>query len=514
MVNMASTHLALLQFLNQLAEAANACAPEDHAAIKEFTELAELTAECDSDGNVTRRASEARRKVANPAMVSTPMKRAVEAKRSRMLKLSKRATDAFAETSVALALAVQAQIELMTYEEAKPLEGNRKAKDTGLEINEDIQTFLNWLDEERLPSYVFGRLTITEKAMFARLIRDAREDPYYERNDNVWTLLFGAGLLEAPQAAPTDDQRKAMALALSRHQGSSASLRKDLEDRLGRRLDVSESFAASMEIIAKRADQLGDQEWRLLFCAANEQISEDAEIIGGILGYDMKGKQRIEAAITSITNTARLAQDYKDDAFTIAVAALVAGVDECAKRQRDIERWVELVFNGYFYEESSVTKFVDEPEQFWALFALALKLSGLDRKYPYRETADRKIVDQIEEEVPLYPFNGFERAWEESSYVADASAEAETSPTIEPFANSSSAGQSDIAPPDGAVVHAAVDVPHDIEFSHPPNSLVIWQGMPAVASDILKPAEPHSPCFDFPQTLQQPLRPIRQEDLE
>ena len=239
MTDTTSPYVDLLKFLSQLADAAKAGTAEDRAAIEEFTQLAELADECDADGNLTRRASEARRKLANPSMASTPMKRAVEAQRAKMLKSNKRATDLFMKAAEALGLALQDSIAFKTYDEAKPLEGNRKAKDTGPEVNEDIQHFLNWMDEERLPPYVFGRLKIAEKGLIARLIRDAREDPYYERKDNVWTLLFGAGMLEAPQAAPTDDQRKAMAMAWSRYYGSSGSLRKDLEARLGRPLDVS-----------------------------------------------------------------------------------------------------------------------------------------------------------------------------------------------------------------------------------------------------------------------------------
>ena len=231
-----------------------------------------------------------------------------------------------------------------------------------------------------------------------------------------------------------------------------------------------------MEVIAKRDDELGDQEWRLLFCAAKEQISEDAEIIGRILGYDMQGKQRIEAAITSINNTARLARNYENDAFAIAVASLVAGIDECATREYPIEEWPQLILNGYFKEISSVTKFGRDSKQFWALFALAMKLSGLDRKYPHRETADRSIVDQIEDDVPLYPFNGFDRAWEVSSYVANAFDAAEAGPLIEVSASSSAAYVSDIAPPEDAVVDAAVELPFSAEISSPSNSLVIWQG--------------------------------------
>lgn len=514
MTDPTSTYLALLKFLSQLADAAKAGTAEDRAAIEEFTQLAELADECDADGNLTRRASEARRKLANPSMASTPMNRAVGARRAKMLKSSKRAIDLFMKAAEALGLALQDSIAFKTYDEAKPLEGNRKARDTGHEVNEDIQHFLNWMDEERLPPYVFGRLKIAEKGFIARLIRDAREDPYYERKDNVWTLLFGAGMLEAPQSAPTDDQRKAMAMAWSRYYGSSDSLRKDLEARLGRPLDVSESFAASMEVIAKRDDALGDEEWRLLFCAANEQISEDAEIIGRILGYDMQGKQRIEAAITSINNTARLARNYENDAFAIAVASLVAGIDECATRQYPIEEWPQLILNGYFKEISSVTKFGHDPKQFWALFALAMKLSGLDRKYPYRETADRSIVDQIEEDVPLYPFNGFDRAWEVSSYVADSSDAAEAGPLIETSANLSAAYVSDIAPPDDAVADAAVELPLSAEISSPSNSLVIWQGVHVDAPDIASSAGQHSLSFDDPQTQSQPIRPIRQEDLE
>ena len=514
MTDTTSTYLALLKFLSQLADAAKAGTAEDRAAIEEFTQLAELADECDADGNLTRRASEARRKLANPSMASTPMNRAVEARRAKMLKSSKRATDLFTQAGVALGVALQDSIAFKTYDEAKPLEGNRKAKDTGHEVNEDIQHFLNWMDEERLPPYVFGRLTIAEKGLIARLIRDAREDPHYERKDNVWTLLFGAGMLEAPQAAPTDDQRKAMAMAWSRYYGSSGSLRKDLEDRLGRPLDVSESFAASMEVIAKRDDALGDEEWRLLFCAAKEQISEDAEIIGRILGYDMQGKQRIEAAITSINNTARLAHNYKDDAFAIAVASLVAGIDECATRQYPVEEWPQLILNGYFKEISSVTRFGHDPKQFWALFALAMKLSGLDRKYPYHETADRSIVDQIEDDVPLYPFNGFDRAWEVSSYVADTTDAAEASPLIEASASSSAIDVSDTAPLEEAVVDVAVELPLSAEISSPPNSLVIWQGVHAEAPDIAIPAGQYSPSFENLQTRPQPIRPIRQEDLE
>lgn len=514
MTDTTSSYLALLKFLNQLADAAKAGKAEDRAAIEEFTQLGELADERDADGNLTRRASEARRKLANPAMVSTPMPRAVEARRAKMLKSSKRATDLFTEAGVALGVALQDSIAFKTFDEAKPLEGNRKAKGTGQEVNEDIQHFLNWMDEERLPPYVFGRLTNAEKGLIARLIRDAREDPYYERKDNVWTLLFGAGMLEAPQAAPTDDQRKAMAMAWSRYYGSSDSLRKDLEDRLGRPLDVSESFAASMEVIAKRADELGDQEWKLLFCAAKEQISEDAEVIGRILGYDMQGKQRIEAAIASITNTARLAHDYEHDAFAIAVASFVAGIDECATREYPIEEWPQLILNGYFKEISSVTKFGHDSKQFWALFAFAMKLSGLDRKYPYRETADRCIVDQIEDDVPLYPFNGFDRAWEVSSYVADTTDAAQASPLIEASASSSAAHVSDIAPHEDDVIDAAVELPRSAEISSPPTSLVVWQEVQADAPDIAIPAGQHSPSFDNPQTVPQPIWPIRQEDLE
>lgn len=514
MTDTTSTHLALLKFLSQLADAAKAGTAEDRAAIEEFTQLAELTAECDADGNLTRRASEARRKLANPEMVSTPMKRAVGARRAKMLKSSKRATDLFTQAGVALGVAIQDSIAFKTYDEAIPLEGNRKANKPGREVTDDIQSFLNWLEEQDIPAYVFSRLTIAEKGLIARLIRDAREDPYYERKDNVWTLLFGAGMLKAPQAAPTDDQRKAMAMAWSRYYGSSDSLRKDLEDRLGRPLDVSESFAASMEVIAKRDDELGDEEWRLLFCAANEQISEDAEIVGRILGYDMKGKQRIQAAITSITNTAHLAQNYKNDAFAFAVASLVAGIDECAKRQYPIEEWPQLILNGYFKEISSITKFGHDPNQFWALFALALKLSGLDQQYPYRETADRKIVDQIEDDVPLYPFNGFDRAWEVSSYVAAAAAEAETLPPSEGSAILSATYVSDTAPPEDAVVDAIVDVAYDAGSSPQPNSLVIWQEAHAYTPVVVQPREPQNLSFDYPQTLQQPIMPIRQEDLE
>jgi hypothetical protein len=418
MVNMKFTNAHCMKLLNQLADLAKIAAPDDIADVEAFLALQEKAYEVDSGGRRTRAASEARRMLANPHMVSTPMARSIAARRKKSLKYAAQANEAFVKAVGALGVAIQAELELAAHQEAETLPDNRKGDPQVDTAEADLKFIEVWLRDMGIKPYELARLPHAKRDLIARLLNDARND----RADNVWPLLFHAGLLSTPGVELTPHERALLAEACDRNQFDHATLLRDLEHQTGEKLDVSASFAASCELIAQRAAELGSVEAMLIFCAHGEQVSREADIVSAMLPTPVDDRWRIEAAIQSIKMTGETAHALRNDDIAKAVASLVAGIREADTRGHDKAEWISLILHNFVEKSSFVTQFSDEPRQFYALFTLALRLSGLDQKYPYREVAPQEILDRVIDEVPFRETDNFDRAWEVSSYVAEAEA--------------------------------------------------------------------------------------------
>jgi hypothetical protein len=511
-VNMTFTGLPLLEFLSRLSELAKIAAPDDRAAIDKFVALNKKALEVDKEGRRTRAASEARRTLENPEMVSTPMKRGIAAKRKKLLKYSARATEAFAEATAAAGLLAQAELEMRIFEEAQPLPDNRKAYPSSETADPDLKYIDVWLREMDIKPYELARLSPTERGLIGRLLKDARNDPDYTSENNLWPLLFNAGVLNLKDAQPTQHQKDLMAEAWERNHYKYDTLLTQVQDRTGQRLDVTASFAAACQLVARRAFEMDSVEAMLLFCAYREKISLETEIVSAMMNIPADDRYRVEAAIQSIRLSGEVAHATDNNSLAKAVASIISCVNECDTRQHDVEDWVGILIENYVERGTFVTKLATNEQKFWALFILGLQLSELDKKYLYSSRPDIAGEELIEDYVPMHD-DGFNSAWELTSHIAEAAMQDSSTSTNAMTgllaAEDSVPPPHEPADPDPEYVDGEAAKP-----ATPSKAINPLPGQLFVEPDILKPPERPSPYFDNQQTTRRLWDPDEEEDLE
>ena len=513
MVNMEFANASSLRLLKQLASLAKSTAPDDIADGEALLALYDQAFEVDAAGRRTRAASEARRTLANPQMVSTPMARSVAARRKKSLKYAALANKAFVNAMGALGLAIQAEIELAAHEEAEALSDNRKATPEIGTAEADLRSIDTWLRDMDIKPYELPRLPAQKRELIARLLHDARNDPNYDRPDNVWPLLFRAGVLSTPGVEPTPHERDLLAEAWDRNLFDHGTVLRGLEHRIGGNLDVTASFAASCELIAQRAVELGGVEAMLIFCAHGEKVSLEADVISAMLQTPAEERWRIEAAIQSIKLTGDTAFALRDNDIAKAVASLIAGIQEADNRGHDKAEWISLILYNFIEKSSLVTQYADEPHRFWALFALALRLSGLDKKYPYRDVAPKELLESIIDEVPLCHTSDFDRAWEVSSYVADADASGKILSAATTAPDPTAADVASSTAIDAVAFAELAPGPGVGEAINTGSAVVVWRNSNPVEPDVLSTAGVGNPDEQKPRLVTRRAH-FRREDLE
>lgn len=415
-----------------LEKAVARCAPEWSVPVDELSKAVMQANQC-VDGRLTRTASDARQKRRNPFFRTTSLSTAMfNAERARQANLKKFAKllpgviEAFG-----LVFQAELEIEVLTNARAANEPTNRKKRARPNSDDPNIQHFIDWMDRYQIRPYVFGRLSEEKLAFIARLIGDARDDPTYQEPGNVWPLMFQAGLLDAPGAAPSADEQKLLGEAYHRlHKPEEAQLREALEQRIGRPLAVSPYLAVAVEAILSRADNIGEQEACILFAGAQEQIEDDVEVIHLLIDGAM-AKSRIAAALRSIRHTASLVDDRAEYENDFAMATLVDALEECAARNHLVTDWPELVWRDLVSVRSTVSQHIRSREQFWALFAAALKLSGVADRYAPQsfktgplivQEAEWRFVESASDQIPPQFPEPFEASIEEESYQPAANA--------------------------------------------------------------------------------------------
>lgn len=372
--------LDLLKITSALAKAARVESDIDAEAVNEIENLWIAAQEVDSEGRRTRAASEALRKLSHPKGLSTPLTRAVPASQKKSLaSLSK--AQASAEKALSdMVVAIIHHAEFEALRDAQPLLTNRKGEVSSSSKDEDVLWFIDWLKQHDVPPYILRRMPEWMKELLAKLMLDAR-DTKFEATENLWPRLFRAGVLGARGITPTPDEQRLLAEAADFREFPDDTVRRRLEQRLGRTLDVSIEFAAAIEAIVRERDTLSPYEEELLYCASKEQVSAEAKMIATILGEGDDKLPSIEAARRSIISTGEVASQVEGNEFAKTVSIVVQAIRECDKRDFDGRHWPEAIaatcqnaFTRYRPLDTSDTGF-------WSLMAVSLELSGLSVKY-------------------------------------------------------------------------------------------------------------------------------------
>lgn len=398
---------SLADLLTFLEKAAERYAPEWSIPIGDF-EKAVREAGRRFEGRLTGLASDALQKLRNPFFRTTSSSAAIQnAQRARQANLKKFAK-LLPGVIEAYGLAFQAELEIEVLENAKKL-GQPTSRKKGSQLDAtdaNIQHFFDWMARYKIRPYIFGRLSEDKLELIARLIIDARNDPTYQRADNAWPLLFQAGLLDAPGAAPSADDQKLLGEAYHRlHKPDQAQLLPALERRLGRPLNVSPYLAAAVEAILSRADDVGEQEANILFAGAQEQIEDDVEVVFGLLNGTMD-RIRIAAALQSIRTAANLIEQRAQSGPDVALATMVEAIDECDARGFPAADWPELVWKDLVAMRSTVSQHVTSRKQFWTLFAAALQRSELAGRHHRTPLQTLPAVVEEAEWTPVHAESG------------------------------------------------------------------------------------------------------------
>ena len=228
--------------------------------------------------------------------------------------------------------------------------------------------------------FLFGRMRAHEYDLVARMATDGHRDRTYKEPDNIWNILFHAGVLEAFQKNMAEDEIILLAEAESRrNEPRVIVLRDDLEKRLGRRLDVTPAFAAACEDVMSKVGELTIGEAEALYEARGVQWSRQTEWLCKILAIPIEKKGQVEAFVGFLISSAR--ENRNSDRDWDYLRYNLEEVTKALKRRHiPPGGWLPGLAQVFGVGECFMARRFQDPAAFWTLYKFVLKNSETHRR--------------------------------------------------------------------------------------------------------------------------------------
>ena len=372
--------VALYDVLKTLTSAGKKYAREIKRDLDAFDAAEKGAKETKPTGGLTRKAHQIVQQLRNPFLATTHPNAAKQAN-NRLVKKTKAAfVRSLGGTVTAYGLHRQALLEQSILTDASC--GPPSREGVPVQDWDDLQRFATAMKDRNIPLFLLGRMRRHEYDLLARMLADGYNDRPYDDPDNSWNKLLHAGFLDAYHGNMSDDEKALFSEAVSlREEPPKVALRDDLEKRLGRRLDVTTSFAASCESFISRAEELTEGEAAAVFQLRGEQWSKQTEWLCKILSVPLEKKGQIEA-FASFVSAKPESDGWRWDYTRHILAEATKGFEQ---RQISPAKWLPGLAEVFGVGDSFAALTFQDPGSFWVLYEFVLKNS-----YTYRRLAKDK----------------------------------------------------------------------------------------------------------------------------
>lgn len=170
------------------------------------------------------------------------------------------------------------------------------------------------------------------------------------------------------------------------------ALREKLEERIGRKLDLTPAFAASMERLAKAKDRLTDNEADTLFRAGQKAYEAQGRQLARLFGMVETDVPKLAVLVSCIQNGI----GWTDEHYTVALAYktledIVQDIQRCGLEPG---LWLSEVKGDIEKFESRIPEGMPFAEQFYALLSHVIARSRGAQTY-YEERTERASFDTL-----------------------------------------------------------------------------------------------------------------------
>ena len=262
--------------------------PEAKRRLDAFNDAVAHVDERDANGNLTRRAYDARQRLRSPVLDMRPYQRAKKEVGKQCRKAKKKAEKAIAEALVAYVAWHQWQLEYDLLNdkddatEQVPRSREDHSRDSKLSLAEP---FIDELIARNVSPSAPARRRSFELDVLADLIRSSHIDPDYKDADNPWNQLGKAGLLDAYREGMSEEEARLIDLAMNLRNQDAEDLLAKAREFLPSEISVSAEFATGAALLMEQVHSLSHGEARAYADAYNLLHDKDIENCG-------KGRQR------------------------------------------------------------------------------------------------------------------------------------------------------------------------------------------------------------------------------
>ncbi len=360
--------------------------PEAKRRLDAFNDAADHLEECEANGNLTRRASDARQRLNSPLLDMRPYQRAKKEVGKQCRKAKAKAEKAISEALIAYVASHQWQLEYDLLDDKDdatkhvPRSREDHSRDSKLSLAEP---FIDELIARNVPPSAPARRRSFELDVIAHLIRSSHVDPDYKDPDNPWNQLAKAGILDAHREGMSEEEARLIDLAIKLPNQDAENLLAKAREFLPSEISVSAEFATGAALLMGQAGSLSQGEARAYADAFNLLLDKDIENCAKLLGIASEsGLEKVTALVHFIRS-----QTWKMDAERpswMSVAVLKKVYDRLKPDVNPPAEWVPALIEKLSQLAEIYAPRLDSEGAFYGIMNLAMHQSDAHKNFEDR----------------------------------------------------------------------------------------------------------------------------------
>ena len=357
--------------------------PEAKRRLDAFNDAVAHVDERDANGNLTRRAYDARQRLRSPVLDMRPYQRAKKEVGKQCRKAKKKAEKAIAEALVAYVAWHQWQLEYDLLNdkddatEQVPRSREDHSRDSKLSLTEP---FIDELIARNVSPSAPARRRSFELDVLADLIRSSHIDPDYKDADNPWNQLGKAGLLDAYREGMSEEEARLIDLAINLPNQDAENLLAKAREFLPSEISVSTEFATGAALLMGQARSLSQGEARAYADTCNVLHDKDIENCAKLLG--VANESDLEK-VTALVHFIR-SQNWRMDAerpSLMSVAVLKQVYDRLKPDVNPPAEWVPALIEKLSRLAEIYAPRLDSEGAFYGIMNLAMQESNAHQTF-------------------------------------------------------------------------------------------------------------------------------------
>ena len=371
--------------------------PEAKRRLDAFNDAVAHVDERDANGNLTRRAYDARQRLRSPVLDMRPYQRAKKEVGKQCRKAKKKAEKASTEALTAYVAWYQWQLEYDLLNdkddatEQVPRSREDHSRDSKLSLAEP---FIDELIARNVSPSAPARRRSFELDVLADLIRSSHIDPDYEDPWNPWNQLGKAGLLDAYREGMSEEEARLIDLAMNLRNQDAEDLLAKAREFLPAEISVSAEFATGAALLMEQVHSLSHGEARAYADAYNLLHDKDIENCGKLLG--VANESDLEK-VTALVHFIR-SQNWRMDAERrswMPVAVLKKVYDRLKPEVNPPAEWVPPLIEKLSRLAEIYAPRLDSEGAFYAIMNLAMNESNAHQSFEDRANESNSLKREL-----------------------------------------------------------------------------------------------------------------------